>query len=645
MVCFFIVILVFALPFLIPGVFCLRRGMAQKFPTKPAEGAVPNWWWGLPAVLGFAGGIISWIKQKDVNWRKAMNMLTLGILATLIWTLPFLLFHTPVTPSIPPSPPSPPPPPTPVPAPMPPPTPIVPESPVTLKYETFLPNDSNLVMADTWFFNEVASLSDGRIEIAYNYGVPYSATVSPLLKAVGDGDIDCGLIPLGALPDLLPLSQGLILNYLTYEPDALALAAREVYDTFTPLREEWEVNNNVKVLYFLPLDTLALCTTSPVTGVVDLKGLKIRSSVGWAVDTLERLDAVPILIPSAETYTALELGVIDGVLMGFDGISSFKLFQMATYLTEPWAGPYLIFATVINKDVWDSLPADVKSLMEELRDDTLGYYIGLIMEANREAIKEMVTAGVNFYLWPEPEREIAKNRVQPAQAQAWIEEVGTSGQELITRLQEELAVYEAHSTYKSGFEIWQEEYGVPSPKLMYQDDFSDPKSGWSTVSREELEFGYEDGEYYILVKKFDYSAWIWNRNAGRFTDFALEIDARLVSGPDQSGYGVIFRFQDTKNFYRFIVSGDGYYFVGKKLNGNWTILQSKTKSAFIKEGNSTNHLKVVCRGSQIEVYANGHHLTTVTDDSFTEGYVGMIAGTKEPTSHVTFDNIKVYSLD
>ncbi len=627
--------LMFVLPLVIPGVYCLRRGMTQELRTKPAEGAVPNWWWLLPVVLAFVGGIISWTKQKDVNWRKAMNMLTLGIIATLIWTIPLFMLFTPVPP---------PPPPPPIPAPTPAPTPVVPGIPVTLRYETFWPSSSTLVVADTWFFNEVASLSGGRIEMEYHYGVPYYASESPLLQAVGNGVVDCGIIPLHAVPDLIFLSQGLTLNYLTYKPDALALAAREVYDTFTPLREEWEVNNNVKVLYFLPSDTVALCTTSPVAGVVDLKGLKIRSS-GWAVDTLERLDAEPVLIPSAETYTALEVGLIDGVLMGFDGISSLKLFDVATYLTEPWAGPYLIFATVINKDIWDSLPADIKSLMDGLGNDTLEYYTRLIMEANREAIEQMVTAGINVHLWSESEREIAKNRVQPAQAQAWIEEVGTSGQELITRLQEELSVYEPQSTYKSGFEIWEEEYGTPSPKLLYEDDFSNPASGWSRESIEEREFGYEDGEYYILVKKSDYSAWAWNKNAGRLTDFALEIDARPVSGPKECLYGVVFRFQDTNNFYRFLVSGDGYYLVGIKLDGNWTILQSKTKSAFIKEGNITNHLKVVCKGSEMEVYVNGHYLTTITDNTFAEGYVGMIVNTPEPDTRVAFDNIKVYSLD
>jgi len=186
---------------------------------------------------------------------------------------------------------------------------------------------------------------------------------------------------------------------------------------------------------------------------------------------------------------------------------------------------------------------------------------------------------------------------------------------------------------------------APSPKLIYEDDFSNPTSGWIRESTEEYDFNYEDGEYHILVKTYDWASWVRNRDAGRVTDFTLEIDARLVSGPTQSLYGVVFRFQNHDNFYRFLVSGDGYYLVGTMLNGKWIELQSKTKSAYIKEGNSTNHLEVVCEGSQIKVYANGHHFTTVTDDSFADGYVGMIVDTPEPDSHVAFDNIRVYSLD
>ena len=182
---------------------------------------------------------------------------------------------------------------------------------------------------------------------------------------------------------------------------------------------------------------------------------------------------------------------------------------------------------------------------------------------------------------------------------------------------------------------------------VYEDDFSNPQSGWARYSGESRETGYEDGEYHILVKKYDWAAWVYNRNAGRFTDFVLEIDTRLVSGPEESLYGVTFRVQDTEaeNYYRFLVSGDGYYLIGTKTNDVWTILQSKTKSAFIQEGYNTNHLEVVCRDSQIEVYVNGHHLNTITDDSFAEGCMGMIVDTPAPDTLVAFDNLKVYSLD
>ena len=188
--------------------------------------------------------------------------------------------------------------------------------------------------------------------------------------------------------------------------------------------------------------------------------------------------------------------------------------------------------------------------------------------------------------------------------------------------------------------------GVPSSILIYEDDFSNPNSGWPRESTEEYECDFEDGEYHILVKAFDMAAWVWNRDLGQLSDFALEIDARVISGSLKSGYGVVFRFKDTDNFYRFLVSGDGFYHVGKSIKGKWRNLGEQwTKSYFITMGYRINHLKVVCKGSQIEVYVNGHHLTTVTDDSFTEGYVGMIVEMPIRNSRVAFYNIKVYSLD
>jgi hypothetical protein len=80
----------FALLFIVPGAYCLRRGIAQAHSSKRTQGKISGWWWLLPIFLGLIGGIIAWLKQRDVDWRKASNLLTLGIVLSVLWTIPFL---------------------------------------------------------------------------------------------------------------------------------------------------------------------------------------------------------------------------------------------------------------------------------------------------------------------------------------------------------------------------------------------------------------------------------------------------------------------------------------------------------------------------------------------------------------------------
>ena len=181
--------------------------------------------------------------------------------------------------------------------------------------------------------------------------------------------------------------------------------------------------------------------------------------------------------------------------------------------------------------------------------------------------------------------------------------------------------------------------------VRYWDDFSGPQTDWlKESSRQGFECGYVGGEYHILVDKFDSWYCVWSGWAGYFTDFTLEIDARLVSGPEESEYGVIFRLRENDSYYVFLVTGTGYYIVGKRTEGAWTTLKDWTWSASIAQGYSINHLKVVCQCSEIEVYVNDYYLTTVTDDSFDAGAVGMIVDTPKPNTRVAFDNIVIYSL-
>jgi TRAP-type C4-dicarboxylate transport system substrate-binding protein len=313
---------------------------------------------------------------------------------------------------------------------------------------------------DTWFFNELANRSDGLLKVEYSVqaATGNSDFWTQTLNTISEGNVDCGILPLGALTGLAPSSQGLMLNYVATRPDAVALAAGELYRDFTPLREEWEIINNVKALYFIPIDTMVLCTRKPVSSVAALQGLKIASQ-GIVTDTVQRLGAVPVVVPPSDLYESISKGVVDGDICPFFHYDAYKLYEVAPYLTEIWAGHVGVLVTVMNKDVWDNLPDSLKEDAESLSKEAINRYFQAIMESNRAALKNIIAAGVQFYLWPESEREKAKNLVQPAQSQEWIQETGANAQELFLKLQQELAVYEPQSTFRSVFEIWQEEYG------------------------------------------------------------------------------------------------------------------------------------------------------------------------------------------
>lgn len=181
------------------------------------------------------------------------------------------------------------------------------------------------------------------------------------------------------------------------------------------------------------------------------------------------------------------------------------------------------------------------------------------------------------------------------------------------------------------------------PHVLFEDDFSDPASGWPTGSLKDREFDYEAGEYYILVKSRNWTAWAWPPYAGPFEDFTLEVDVRLVSAQGLSGCGLIFCMGEyADEFYAFLIGTDGTYVLSVFLDNEWVDLVPVEWSPSIKTGSDTNHLKVVRQGSQIELYCNGTHLATVTDDSFTQGDVGVIAAnTVKPNARFAFDNFKV----
>lgn len=185
---------------------------------------------------------------------------------------------------------------------------------------------------------------------------------------------------------------------------------------------------------------------------------------------------------------------------------------------------------------------------------------------------------------------------------------------------------------------------VPIPAeltLGYEDDFSDSFGGWDDAFDPYTRKVYGNNRYQIEVNASNLVAWgLANRDVA---NFEVQVEARQEDGDPKNSYGLIFRFQDRDNFYRFDISGDGYYLLSKFIEGQWVTLVDWTSSDHINKGNTDNILKVSAFGPNITVWANGQQLASVTDDSLARGNFGFFAGTfAEPASWVSFDNLKMW---
>jgi hypothetical protein len=154
----------------------------------------------------------------------------------------------------------------------------------------------------------------------------------------------------------------------------------------------------------------------------------------------------------------------------------------------------------------------------------------------------------------------------------------------------------------------------------------------------------ENGQLNMRVLTPLYVAWTECSKA-EYTDFIMEADATQVSGPDNNTYGLVFRYGlDAKEFYAFLISGDGFYVftVDGVDRTEPEILVDWTESSAINKGAQTNHLKVVAVGESMKYYVNDQFLGEVKDARFSSGSVGFFTGTlKEGGVQVSFDNLKI----
>jgi TRAP-type C4-dicarboxylate transport system substrate-binding protein len=236
--------------------------------------------------------------------------------------------------------------------------PAVPAAEITLSYANFPPAPTfPCVQMERWK-TEVEKRTAGKVAVnTFPGGTLLGA--KEMMDGVIAGQADIGCLCMAYQPGRFVVTNatGLPLGI----PDARtgSLALLDLYSKYKP--EEFA---KVKVLALFTTAQSNIMSKVPVRSLEDLQGLSLRGS-GPAAQVLGALGANPVGMPMSDTPEALQKGVIKGLLSSLEVLKDFKYAETCRYVTRIDTVIYP-FAVVMNQARWNSLPPDVKQVMEDL---------------------------------------------------------------------------------------------------------------------------------------------------------------------------------------------------------------------------------------------------------------------------------------
>jgi TRAP-type C4-dicarboxylate transport system substrate-binding protein len=185
-----------------------------------------------------------------------------------------------------------------------------------------------------------------------------------------------------------------------------------------------------------------------VKTLADFKGLKMRAPTRQTNKLLASLGASPVGMPLPAIPDAVSKGTIDGFVLPWEPLPSLKLQEMVKFHTETDPSrPALysaVFVFAMNQAKYDSLPADLKKVIDANSGADLSRQIGKVWDGSAPAARKLaVDRGNTLYTVPASELDNWVKASAPLYDE-WVADMdkrGANGKALLAEARELLVKY------------------------------------------------------------------------------------------------------------------------------------------------------------------------------------------------------------
>ncbi len=179
--------------------------------------------------------------------------------------------------------------------------------------------------------------------------------------------------------------------------------------------------------------------------------------------------------------------------------------------------------------------------------------------------------------------------------------------------------------------------------VLYQDNFTDPTTGWPKLAFDNYFIGYHEPNHYHVEVHAPNDKAIVTIPKLKFDDVTLQIKALVEpNNTAQAGdfrYGVVFR-RSGSNYYAFAISPRNKTWYLLKSSPNALTELKKGTSEMIQGLKADDTLRVDAQGATFSLKLNDQAIGEVSDSSYITGEVGFMVETFDSSrAHIHFGNI------
>lgn len=297
---------------------------------------------------------------------------------------------------------------------------------VTLRLHQFLPPQANVPaqVLDVWA-DKVEADSGDRIKVERYPSMQLGGTPPELMDQAIDGVADIVWTVVGYTPGRYPSTEVFELPFMVTDARAASSAYWQMFETHMKDTEFKDVH----ILGTWVHGPGLLHTNKEIRTPADMQGMKIRGGSRLVNQLLEITGATPVGMPVPAIPEGLSKGVIDGTTIPWEVTTSLKVPELVEHHTEFDGGALyvLTFVLAMNKDKYESLPDDLKKVIDDNSGLEFSIFAGGTQaDADGPARQIAADRGNSIITLNEEETAVWREASQPVY-DSWVADMETKG--------------------------------------------------------------------------------------------------------------------------------------------------------------------------------------------------------------------------